>query len=142
MARLLLASTSSWTRCTPSTSNAQASVSRVTSRPRPPAAQGGDKQAHCVGRTVPIGIHAKPGAAHAVTVLFDRPGVGAGVWRAAGGGQMLPAAVAAAVPLLPPRGAVAVLFLGVDGMTQPVINIGVPRLAQDDALALQRGQRR
>src|SRR6516225_6320731 len=35
MARRLPASTSSWTRCAPSTSNAQDSTSRVTSRPRP-----------------------------------------------------------------------------------------------------------
>src|SRR5262249_31538373 len=81
------------------------------------------------------------GAADAVAVVFDRPGVGAGIWRAAGGGQVLPGVVAATVPLPPPRGAVVVLFLGVDGMTQPVFNIGIPRRAQDDPLTRQRGQR-
>jgi len=55
---------------------------------------------------------------------------------------MLSGVVAAAIPLPPPRRAVAVFFLGVDGMAQPVINIGVPRATQDDPLAAQRRQRR
>jgi len=47
-----------------------------------------------------------------------------------------------AVPLPPPGRAVAVLFLGVDGMAQPVIDIGIRAVAQDDPLAPQDGQRR
>ena len=60
----------------------------------------------------------------------------------AGGGQILAGAVAAAIPLPPPRRAVAVFFLRVDGMAQPVINIGVPRATQGDPLAGQRRPRR
>src|SRR5690242_17575152 len=115
MARLLLASACNSTRCTPSTSNAQASTSRVISRPRPPATQSGDEQAHRVLPGVLLGVHIKDGAADAVAVVFDLPAVGAEIWRRAARGQILAGVVATAVPLSPPRRAVAVFFLGVDG---------------------------
>ena len=87
------------------------------------------------------GVHPKTGAANTVAVVFDRPDVGAGLGRLLAGHQMLPRVVAAPIPLPPPRRAVAVLFFRVDGMTQPVINIGAARLAQGNTPALQRGQR-
>ena len=66
----------------------------------------------------------------------------AAIQRPAGGGQVLPGVIVPAIPLAPPRGAVAVLFPGVDGMAQPVINIRFPGLSQNDALSPQCGQRR
>src|SRR5215469_13443766 len=67
------------------------------------AAQGGSEQAHRVGCAVLIGIDAKSCAADALAVVFDRPGVGAGIRRAAVGGQVFPAVIATAVPLPAPR---------------------------------------
>jgi len=90
---------------------------------QPPAAQGGDKQAHRVFRGVLTGVHVKTGAADAVAVVFDHPGIGAGICRGIGDGQILAGVVAAAIPLPPPRRAVAVFFLGVDGMAHPIIHI-------------------
>jgi hypothetical protein len=49
---------------------------------------------------------------------------------------------AAAIPLTPPRPAAAVLFPGVDGTAQPVINIRFAVPSQDDTLSPQRGRRR
>jgi hypothetical protein len=54
---------------------------------------------------------------------------------------MLAGVVAAAIPVSPPRRAVAIFFLGVDGMAQPVIDIRFPPLAQNDPPAAQRRQR-
>ena len=89
-----------------------------------------------------IGVHAKPGAADAVAVVLDRPRISAGIERPAAGGQLLASVIAAAILIPPPRRAVAVLFRGIDGMAQPVINIRFPAPSQDDTLPLQRGQRR
>jgi len=48
---------------------------------QPPAAQGSDEQAHRVLGGVLPGVHVKAGAADAVAVVFDHPGVGAGIRR-------------------------------------------------------------
>jgi len=70
---------------------------------QPPAAQGTDEQAHGVVRAMLVGVYAKPGTADAVTVVFDRPGIGAGIRWVSGSSQVLPGVVAAAVPPPPPR---------------------------------------
>jgi hypothetical protein len=87
-----------------------------------------------------VGIDAEPGAADAVAVMLDRPRVDARIKRPVVTGQVLAGVIAAAIPLPPPRRAVAVLFLGVDGMAQPVINIRFQVPSQEDMLSLQRGQ--
>jgi len=85
-------------------------------------------------------IDAGPGAADAVPVVLDRPGVDAGIKSPVVTGQMLASVIPAAIPLPPPRRAIAVLFLGFDGMAQPVINIRFQVRSQDDALSRQPGQ--
>jgi len=55
---------------------------------------------------------------------------------------MLAGVIAAAVPLPPPRRAVAILLLRIDRMARPVIDIGFPGLSQDDTLSPQHRQRR
>jgi hypothetical protein len=89
-----------------------------------------------------IGVRVKPGAADAAAVVFDRPGVGMRIRRPAADGQLLPGAITAPIPRAAPRRAVAVFFLRVDRIAQPVINIRFPPRAHDDTLTSQRGQRR
>lgn len=81
-----------------------------------------------------ISIHAQPGTANASAFVLHRPGIGARLSRFIGCGQVLSGVITAAIPLAPPRRAVAVLFFWVDGMAQPVIDIRVPPLAHDDTL--------
>ena len=88
-----------------------------------------------------IRVHTQPGAANAVACVLHRPAIDAGCVRALAGSQVLAGVVAAAIPPAPPRRAVAVLFVRVDGIAQPVSDIRVPPLAQDDPLAMQRRQR-
>ena len=88
-----------------------------------------------------ISVHAQPGAADAVRLVLDRPGVAARHGRTMAGGEMLAGVIAAAIPFTPPRRPVAVLFLRVDRLGQPVIDIRIPPLAQDDPAPAQRRQR-
>ncbi len=81
-----------------------------------------------------IRFHPEPGAADALAVMLDRPGVDARIRRLTAGGQVLAGVVAAAIPFPPPRRAVAVLFLRIDRMAQPVIDIRFPGFSRDDAL--------
>ena len=104
-------------------------------------AQRGDEQAYRVGRPVLACVHPESGAADAAAIVLDRPSVLARL-RPAGRGQMLPGVVAPAVPLPPPSRAVPVLLLWIDGMPQPVLDIGIPGPAQQHTLAAQHGQRR
>ena len=139
VARLLLASTSSSTvRTQHAEGPGQNQPGYLTAQPA--AAQAGDKQAHRIGRAVLVGIDAEPGAADAVAVVLESPRADARIKRPVVTGQMLASVIAAAIPLPPPRRAVAVLFPGVDGMAQPVINIRFQVPSQDDMLSLQRGQ--
>ena len=87
-----------------------------------------------------IRVHPEADAADALAVMLDRPGVDARIRRPTAGGQVLAGVVAAAIPFPPPRRAVAVLFLRINRMAQPVIDIRFPGFSQDDALPPQRGQ--
>jgi hypothetical protein len=75
-----------------------------------------------------------------MALVLDRPCVAAGFIGRLAGLQILAGVVAPAVPLPPPRRAVAVLFFRVDGMDQPVIDVAVPPFPQDHTVAAQGRQ--
>ncbi len=106
------------------------------------AAQPGDEQSDAVRGTVLVRVHLEPGVTDAVPAVLDRPLVGTGFGRPARCEQVLAGVIAPAIPASPPGRTVAVLFLGVDGVAQPVVDIRLPGLAEDDALPAQGGQRR
>src|ERR1017187_1255186 len=70
-----------------------------------------------------------------------RAGARGGVERRGGGGRIPASVTRAPAPLPPPRRAVAVLFLRVNRMAQPVISIRFPVPTQNDTLTDRKSTR-
>src|SRR5262249_41989559 len=84
--------------------------------------------------------HAQPGRADAPPVMLNRPLVMRRLGWCALTFEVLPGVVPAAVPLPPPCRPVSILLFRVDRMGEPVVDVGIPAGAQDDAVTSQHRQ--